>query len=86
MIEKKPTIMMHVIYDNETEQFKVGYHDFLSAAEYHKQNKIEIICLTDQQYETQKYYVFKEVGCFSKDQLEEAEQLAFTFNTKKEYF
>ncbi|EPM1699435.1 TPA: hypothetical protein ACIFCT_003571 [Acinetobacter baumannii] len=86
MIEKKPTIMMHVIYDKETEQFKVGYHDFLSAAEYHKQNKIEKICLTDQQFNTQKYYVFREVGCFSKDKLEEAEQLAFDFNTKNEYF
>ncbi|EMQ0072510.1 hypothetical protein R8H70_003813 [Acinetobacter baumannii] len=77
---------LYSIAVNDTEQFKVGYHDFLSAAEYHKQNKIEKICLTDQQFNTQKYYVFREVGCFSKDKLEEAEQLAFDFNTKKEYF
>ncbi|MFK7256874.1 hypothetical protein ABBZ21_19840 [Acinetobacter baumannii] len=86
MTEYKPTIMMHVVYDDKTEQFRVGYHEFLSATDYHNQNKIDKICLTNEQIETKKYYVFREVGCFKRDELEEAEQLAFDFNTKKEFF
>lgn len=74
---KKPTITLHVVYDEEAKKFRVGWHDWAFEGENN----------TWPASERKRLYKFHEVAVFEAHQLEEAEQFAYDINTgKKEYF